>query len=441
MLFNIAYTPYKTKSNATEQEVKKQQHDRAFYDMSGDKNFYKYVTTEGKQVPEKSVKFTMKDYFEKTAGVFNENGMLSKEQVKEMQLRAQQNKGNIWHGFISLDEDNSHKIEQIESCIALVKHAFGDFFKDNGFDRDNLDLMCGLHLDHPEHLHIHFAFWEKEPKVKNKRAAGYKFRAKGRIPMENINRMVERVNYYVFNEDFKEIRHNVISAIKDRDTYSKLWKEDFIAYEVKHLAKEIPEGRFGYAHKEMKPYREKIDSLVDDLINSSKPLREAHDAFMDELAKKEETLKDIMGKHYKEQEKYEMDLIEKAPNMSNNFFLSNVHTIERLKFDYRRRLGNVVLKQVRYIQENKYKRNPKRKYALNDRNLKRRKAISTRIVRQGITSFLSTFASIFADDIKDHRNRLREIEEEIKMQREKEEQEAQEAQNYKPTPSKWNWSK
>ena len=98
MLFNIAYTPYKTKSNATEQEVKKQQHDRAFYDMSGDKNFYKYVTTEGKQVPEKSVKFTMKDYFEKTAGVFNENGMLSKEQVKEMQLRAQQNKGNIWHG-------------------------------------------------------------------------------------------------------------------------------------------------------------------------------------------------------------------------------------------------------------------------------------------------------------------------------------------------------
>ena len=59
--------------------------------MSGDKNFYRYVTTEGKQVSEKAVKFTMKDYFEKTAGVFNEKGILSKEEVKQMQLRSQRN--------------------------------------------------------------------------------------------------------------------------------------------------------------------------------------------------------------------------------------------------------------------------------------------------------------------------------------------------------------
>lgn len=94
-----------------------------------------------------------------------------------------------------------------------------------------------------------------------------------------------------------------------------------------------------------------------------------------------------------------------------------------------------------YYKGNKYKRNPKRKYALNDKRLKKRKAISTRIVRQSIASFLSSFASEFADDIKNHRNRLREIEEEIKAQHEKEEQEAQEAQNYKPMPSKWDWSK
>lgn len=409
--------------------------------MSGDKNFYKYVTTEGKQVSEKAVKFTMKDYFEKTAGVFNEKGMLSKEEVKQMQLRAQRNEGNIWHGFISFDEENSYKIEQIESCIALVKHTFGEFFKDNNLDRENLDFMCGLHLDHPEHLHIHFAFWEKEPKVKNKRAAGYKYRAKGKIPIDNINRMVERLNVYAFENDFSEMRHNVILALKDRDTYSKLWREDFLAYEVEHLAKKIPEGEFMYAHKEMKPYRKEIDRLVQDLINSSNPLREAHNAFMKELEEKEKSLKSIMGKQYKSTEKNEMDLIEKAPNMSNHYFLSNVHTIERLKFDYRRRLGNVVLRQVRYVQENKYKRNPKRKYALNDKRLKKRKAISTRIVRQSIASFLSSFSSEFADDIKNHRNRLREIEEEIKAQHEKEEQEAQEAQNYKPMPSKWDWSK
>ena len=42
--------------------------------------------------------------------------------------------------------------------------------------------------------------------------------------------------------------------------------------------------------------------------------------------------------------------------------LKNLHTIEALEWDYRRRLGNIVLKKVREIQRQTYKRNPQRKY-------------------------------------------------------------------------------
>ena len=149
--------------------------------MSGENNIYKYMTTEGKIYGEEATKFTMLEYLQKSTGVFNQNGMLSKEEVKEIKKRAQSGEKNLWHGFISFNEEDSRLIDMPEKCIALVKKTFNQFFKDAGFDPDNMDLVCALHLDKPKHLHIHYLFFEKEPKVKNKRAAGYTYRKKGKI--------------------------------------------------------------------------------------------------------------------------------------------------------------------------------------------------------------------------------------------------------------------
>ena len=57
--------------------------------MSGADNIYKYITTEGKIYGEEAKKFTMLEYLQKSTGVFNQDGMLSKAQVKEMRKRAQ----------------------------------------------------------------------------------------------------------------------------------------------------------------------------------------------------------------------------------------------------------------------------------------------------------------------------------------------------------------
>lgn len=163
-----------------EKEIADHKKQRAFFDMSGEDNIYKYITTEGKVFGEQAKKFTMLEYLQKSTGVFNSGGMLSKEEVKEMKARAQSGEKNIWHGFISFDEQHSELIDHPEKCIALVKQMFGEFFKDIGFDKDNIDLMCALHLDKLKHLHIHYIFWERAPKVKNKRAAGYTYRVKGK---------------------------------------------------------------------------------------------------------------------------------------------------------------------------------------------------------------------------------------------------------------------
>ena len=152
IIFNIQYTPYSLPKNATDEERERHADERAFYDMSGEKNMFEYMTTEGKRTGKR----TALEYLQKNTGVFNDKGMIPQVQVDEMKARLKQNKGNIWHGFISLNAEESPKIGTPEKCIELIKRTFPAFLKDAKLRPDNVDLMCALHLDRPHHLHIHF---------------------------------------------------------------------------------------------------------------------------------------------------------------------------------------------------------------------------------------------------------------------------------------------
>lgn len=44
IIFNIEYTPYSLPKNATAKEIAKHKEARAFFDMSGTKNIYRYIT-------------------------------------------------------------------------------------------------------------------------------------------------------------------------------------------------------------------------------------------------------------------------------------------------------------------------------------------------------------------------------------------------------------
>ena len=80
IIFNITYTPWKLKSNATAQERAKFERERPYYEMSdGGNNIYKYMTSDRKLNGENS-KSEMRDmisYFEKSTGVFNGDGFIS----------------------------------------------------------------------------------------------------------------------------------------------------------------------------------------------------------------------------------------------------------------------------------------------------------------------------------------------------------------------------
>ena len=90
-IFNITYTPWKLKSNATAEERAKFERERPYYEMrDGGNNIYKYMTSDRKLNGENS-KSDMRDmisYFEKSTGVFNGDGFISQQELKAIQERA-----------------------------------------------------------------------------------------------------------------------------------------------------------------------------------------------------------------------------------------------------------------------------------------------------------------------------------------------------------------
>ena len=421
VIFDIAYTPYRLRKNATEKEIAEHRKQRAFYNMSAEDNIYKYITTEGKIYGEEAKKFTMLEYLQKSTGVFNQDGMLSKTQVKEMKRRAQTGEKNLWHGFISFNKENSKQIDDPEKCIALIKQTFGQFFKDAGFNPDNMDLMCALHLDRPEHLHIHYVFWEKEPKIKNQRAAGYIYRKKGKIPLDAINKMTERLNAYTIDDDLAKKRQKAVAELaRTSSEYNLAHIKDVLRRRLKELANELSKDKpLWYASKEMKPYRTKIDTIAEWLIDLDKKTSEADNAFRQELKAKEQKLQSIMDNYYNSRADKELSLVQNMEGYTElGDGLKSLHTIEALEWDYKRRLGNIVLRKVRDIQKQTYKRNPRKEYRTNDKHLKRNLAISSRKIRRITDGLFSSVAELFLPETANYRNRLREIEEEIRKKQE-----------------------
>jgi hypothetical protein len=373
--------------------------------MSGTENVLKYITTEGKRVG----KVTALEYLQKNTGVFNQNGMISEEEVFAMKERAQRNSGNIWHGFVSFNKQDSAKIDTPEKCIRLVKNVFPSFLQEAHLNTKNIDLMCALHLDRPHHLHIHFVFWEKEAKIK-KSDGTLQYRPKGRISQRAIDNMFIRMELFV--DEQKE------TLYKSRDKAMKLLRgvtavktamqsTEEIKKEIIALAKDLPKtGRISYGSKEMESFKGRVDNIVKLMLNYDGKARTANKQFYTALEEKQKAIEKICGDELDE---------------------SHLDIIKKIEEDYRRRQGNLVLNLAKFVKPEYYERKQGKKYKANDDKLKRRLIIAERNVNRRIKKFLKSFGSDMREVFeRDFSHRLQEIEEEIKRKRAKKNGESQE---------------
>lgn len=388
--------------------------------MTGGKNVFSYITTEDKLNGE----FTMLEYLEKNSGVFNASGVIPKNEVAEMKERLASNKGNIWHGFISLNETDSRKIDTPQKSIQMIKQTFSKFLSDARFDKDNIDLMCALHKDKPHHLHIHFVFWEKEPKYKD-RNKNFHYRNKGRIDKVAIDRMFVNLGLYVDDDKDNLYKHRDISlkelrgmtSIKTAFTNDKDIREEVIS-----LSKDLPDsGRLTYGSKDMEAYRGRVDKIVTMLLDYDGTARLANTRFYAELEERERKIKSICGEPFSFANKNisEEEITKDLPKYHHKIDYNNINLINEIGADYKRRQGNLVLNLAKFIKKSNYRPSKNRKYKVNDNKLKRSYAISQKNIKTAFKKFLSSFGSESRLLERDFSHRLQEIEEEMKKEKEK----------------------
>ena len=233
--------------------------------------------------------------------------------------------------------------------------------------------------------------------------------------------MTERLNAYTIDDDLAKKRQKAVAELaRTSSEYNLAHIKDVLRRRLKELANELSKDKpLWYASKEMKPYRTKIDTIAEWLIDLDKKTSEADNAFRQELKAKEQKLQSIMDNYYNSRADKELSLVQNMEGYTElGDGLKSLHTIETLEWDYKRRLGNIVLRKVREIQKQTYKRNPRKEYRTNDKHLKRNLAISSRKIRRITDGLFSSVAELFLPETANYRNRLREIEEEIRKKQE-----------------------
>lgn len=388
--------------------------------MTGVKNIFDYITTEGKRTGRR----TALEYLQKNTGVFNDKGMIPQEQVDEMKARLKANKGHIFHGFISLNEEQSYKIDTPEKCIELIKRTFPQFLADAKFHKDNVDLMCALHLDRPHHLHIHFVFWEKEPKYKSKDGTP-SYRKRGKIDKKSIDNMFVRLGLYLSERKDKvyKSRDKGMAELKELlGVRAVMASDDKIKKEIIALAKDLPKtGRLTYGSKDMEKYRPRIDRIVQLLIGSDPKAMKANRRFYQAVEEREREIKNICGKPtvFSNKTITPQEMESDLPKYHNKIDEKNIHVIEDLKADYKRRQGNLVLNLCKFIKPEILERKYKSRH--DSKPLKRTLGISRNKIDRACKKFFRSFGAEGELLERDFTHRLQEIEEEIERERKKKE--------------------
>lgn len=407
IIFDLKYTPYEPPTGANDYQRAQHATERAFYDMSGGKNIYDYITTEGKRAGN----FTVLEYLQKNTGVFNQNGMIPEDEVNRMKERARENKGMIWHGFVSFNQHDSEKIDTPEKCIQLVKSTFPTFFKDAELKPDNIDLMCALHLDRPHHLHIHFVFWEKEPKYKGNDGT-LEYRKRGKISEKAIDNMFVRLGLFAADQKdtVYKARDEALKTLKGMTAVKRaMHSKEEISDEILSLAKNLPlTGRISYGSKDMEPFRKRVDKIVRMMLDYDRDAKKADERFYEALEAKRKVVKKICGGNY---------AMTEGAKDSHKIDESKIKIIEKIEEDYKRRQGNLVLNLCKFIKPEYFERKEGKKYKTNDDRLKRRLNISKRNVGRRLDRFFLTFGKESQLLERDFTRRLQEIEEEIEQER------------------------
>ena len=301
--------------------------DRDFYSSGSNNDYIGYVSkgiTESRTYDYVSYM----DDNDKSSGVFDSNGLLSKQDIKALRKMLRETKSCIWDMVISFEElFGKEHLFHYEQAIGLLNNILHKFFKSANLNPKNIIWYAGLH-ENTDNRHIHISFFEKEPTFYNHRKKEYKYH-RGKIPITAVKELKLNAENY-FNSPMEELkikRKKLVEFLK-LEMASKSFDEfeSSLKWLLKSLFEEIPkEGRTGYDSLNMRPYKERIDNITT-LILEKSVYAVDYKVILDSIKERDEKLKKKCRKY----------------NQDENEYLYG----PKFKKDLYRRMGNVIIKEI-----------------------------------------------------------------------------------------------
>ncbi|MCI9503834.1 MAG: hypothetical protein HFE26_00375 [Clostridia bacterium] len=405
-IINLAYTSSRPPANLRGEARAEYVARRQFYNLTADYNFFSYAL-KGTKVVKNA---TAEDYFTRSntnSGLFNINGPLNAEQKEELRAKLKETESIIWHGVISFEEGLTDWFEKQENAVKFLRQTFPSFLERTHLDPKNIELYAALHND-TDNRHIHFAFFEKEPKRRNKNGVlGYTWR--GNIDSRALDNYLVSANMHLDEhaEEYYSARDRALGRLKAlRGEIKEKGVRGTprpVVRALRELVENLPkEGRLQYNAENMKELRPMIDRVGALLIASDPESDAARREMLKQFARIEGTVRQLAlenklgyvnGKRLTAEEMRQImqgDTKNKAMPV-NYLDMSKVDYLDRLKNDYQARVGNAVIAICRQI-DWEDKLSLRRKY----QNKGRMRKIRAKNKRRRRESILQGAAKIFA---------------------------------------------
>lgn len=302
--------------------------ERDFYSSNQTRDYVEYVNSGSKE------KIDFVEYSgnkEKSHGIFNADGLMEKSEIKELRNELKQTKSVIWHGVISFTEEFGNTYcDTTEKAIAMMKVEMPKFFRNAGFTPENIKWFAGLH-ENTDNKHIHFSFFEKSPqRIKIGRTTP--IFSDGNIPLRAINDVKSSIEIRLLKlvDDVYSNRNLLTHQIKEKTLLGDYMKH------IKLLVGVVPiKGRISYDSENMRVYQPQINKIIRAIIKSDKEVYEKYQEFDRILTKRDNELMRVYSQ-------LKLDFTDKLLR-------------DKCIKDLYRRLGNIVLKNVKQIRKDQLK--------------------------------------------------------------------------------------
>ncbi len=301
---------------------------RTFYSSGQKDDYISYV--------DKGIKSTEPiDYLdyagdeEKSTGIFNADGLLSKEGKKRLREKLRTTESCIWDMVVSFSEEYGDKnLTDYEQAQKLLSSTLPKFFKSAGFEPSNMTWYAGLHTN-TDNRHIHISFFENEPTRFYRKENRYRYRH-GKIPLQNLEKFKMDIEKHFLSpvESVKRVRKLLTDEAKTvTDSQYELNETKELKRLLRKLYEQIPyEGKTAYESPNMAVCKDTVDDIVSLILTNGQNKFEYKELSC-ALAHRDNQIIKLCEQH-------------KIQNVEPHLYA------EKFQKDLYRRMGNAVIKEV-----------------------------------------------------------------------------------------------